>query len=57
MNFRAKVLTTVGNKAHKGPSLYETFPRSLSLVLQAVWEQINTDANDNANVDNTETAK
>ena len=54
MNFRSKVLTTVGTEAHRGPSLHEAFPRSLSLVLSAVWEQINADANADPNIDNTE---
>ena len=31
MAVRAKGLSTVGTDAHKGPSLYEVFPRSLSL--------------------------
>ena len=57
MNFCAKVLTTVGNKAHKGPSLYEAFLCSLFLVLQAVWEQINANANNNDNIDNSDTAE
>ena len=55
INFRAKLLTAVGTDAHKGPSLYGTFPRSLSLVLSAVWEQLIADADANPNVDNAET--
>ena len=55
MELSAKVLTTVGDAAHQGTSLYEVFPRSLSLVLRTIWEQINQDADADPNVNNTET--
>ena len=55
LNFRSKVLTTVGTAAHKGPSLCEAFPRSMTLVLSSVWEQINADADADPNMDNAQT--
>ena len=55
LSVRTKVMSTVGTEAHKGPSLYKVFQRSLSLVLSTVWVQINNDADTNAAVDNSET--
>jgi hypothetical protein len=45
---RNKVISTVGTVAHRGPSLYEVYPRSLSPVLLPMWEQVIQDANSNA---------
>ena len=53
---RARVLSTVGaNDPDNGPSLYEVFGRSLSIILLSVWEQINASADADNNVDNTQT--
>ena len=38
-----KIASVVGTAAHQGPSLYRAFPRTLSPVLQGVWQQIITD--------------
>ena len=51
-----KVTAQVTTQAHVGPSLYRAFSRSLSIVLQSIWDQVNDDANADAAIDNTETA-
>lgn len=56
LTFRSKVDTTVGVAAHKGPSLYQVFPRTLSLVLRGIWETINESADNDPAMDNTQTS-
>ena len=43
LRFRNKVLNAVGNANHQGPSLFQTFPRSLEEELQNTWNQILVD--------------
>jgi hypothetical protein len=52
---RTKVLSTVGTAAHRGPALYEVYPPSLPFVLLSEWEQLKSEADQAANVDNTTT--
>ena len=44
LEVKTKVDAAVGTVNHKGPSLYKVFPRTLSLVLRSVWDQIIADA-------------
>ena len=41
---KSKALKQASNANHQGPSLCRVFPRTLSLVLDAVWNQIIADA-------------
>ena len=50
-----KVIATVGDEPDIGPSLYTVFGRSLGLIMQSVWEQVNADADANANINNSHT--
>jgi hypothetical protein len=52
---RTKVLSSVGTVAHRGPALYELYPRSLPFVLLSEWEQLNSEADQAETVDNTTT--
>jgi hypothetical protein len=56
ISIKSKVTTTVSEEDHAGPSLFEVFPRSLSIVLATIWEQVRDDALNNdetvANFDN-----
>jgi hypothetical protein len=36
----SKVNFTVGNDHHKGQSYFKVFPRTLSMILEPVWDQI-----------------
>ena len=54
--FRQAIRLAVDNVAHIGPSLYKVFPRTISMVLRTVWDQINSDATINPAIDNTETS-
>ena len=55
LNVHSKVDMAVTTLAHKGPSLYTVFPRTLSIALRAAWDRINIDADSNPLVDNTHT--
>ena len=55
MSVRDKVLTTVNTDAQKGPSLYKVFPRTMTPVLRVTWDQVNQEADNNPDVDNTMT--
>jgi len=39
-----KVNTVISTENHRGPSLHRVFPRTLSLILRAVWDQLITEA-------------
>jgi hypothetical protein len=41
---RNKVMKAVQTNAHQGPSLYEVFPRTLSMTLQGIWDTVIADA-------------
>ena len=53
--FHNKIDTIVGVKAYKGPSFFCAFPRTLSLVLCAIWDQNILDAKENDDIDNAKT--
>ena len=55
MSIRTKVDNTVSTVAHKGPSFYRVFPRTLSLTMRSVWDQLMADSDADPDVDNNET--
>jgi hypothetical protein len=52
---RTKVLAAVGTAAHRGPSLFEVYSRSLSPVLSSMWEGGLKNAEEDELVHNTKT--
>ena len=40
LEIKAKINSVVGTQSHMGPSMYQVFPRSLSPVLQGVWNHV-----------------
>ena len=56
VEWRDQILSrTVFTEAHKAHSLYMNFGRTLSSTLHNTWSQLLEDANNDPNVDNTET--
>jgi hypothetical protein len=43
----SKVNFVVGNEPHKGQSYFKVFPRTLSMILEPVWNQIVEDTRNN----------
>jgi hypothetical protein len=41
---RNKINTVISTESHRGPSLHRVFPRTLSVVLRAVWDQLIVEA-------------
>jgi hypothetical protein len=46
LEVRRKILAISSVEAHKGPSQFRIFPRTLSMVLQSIWDII-IDVGDN----------
>ena len=44
---RHEINNVVSTGAHKGPSLFRAFPRTLSFVLEGVWRNVLEDADNN----------
>jgi hypothetical protein len=52
---RTKVVAAVGTAAHRWPSLFEVYSRSLSPVLSAMWDGVMKNAEEDELIDNTKT--
>ena len=44
LNVKAKIDAIACNEAHKGPSIYRVFPRTISPASRGVWQQLMDDA-------------
>ena len=57
LDVRNKINTVVSTEAHRAPSFYRVFPRTLSIVLRAVWDQLITESQEDDELDGNETSE
>jgi hypothetical protein len=55
MRVKNKIEFAVGNKNHRGQSYFKVFPRTLSMMLEPVWNHLMEEARNDVTVDNAET--
>lgn len=55
MSVRSKIESAVSVVNHRGPSFYRVFPRTLDMVLRAVWDQLMADSDADPNINNAPT--
>jgi hypothetical protein len=52
---KSKVEFAGGNDNHRGQSYFKVFPRTLSMMLEPVWNHLMEEASNNNDVDDAET--
>jgi hypothetical protein len=55
MRVKNKIDFAVGNETHRGPSYFKVFPRTLSMMLEPVWNYLIEEARNDDTVDHAET--
>jgi hypothetical protein len=55
LRVKSKIDFAVGNNTHKGQSYFKVFPRTLSMMLEPVWNHLMEDTRNDEAVDDAET--
>jgi hypothetical protein len=55
LRVKSKIEFAVGNKSHKGQSYFKVLPRTLSMMLEPVWNHLMEEAMNDNDIDDAET--